>query len=158
MRHWFLVPPTLGGRELEQGAAALMDLAGEEIRPAHEMELPRCGGDLLRMRVDCRRRGMELVIVRDGDFKFLYLTEIGAEKMAEFRARALASRQQLPRSEVLEFMRDGDSSVVFVRYVSMESLSSLLLAARSHPIPMIGLPVTPIPGVAGLHLPGYSRR
>jgi hypothetical protein len=65
-----------------------MDLAGEEIRPAHEMELPRCGGDLLRMGADCRMRGMELVIVRDGDFKFLYLTEIGAEKMAEFRARA----------------------------------------------------------------------
>jgi hypothetical protein len=158
MKHWFLVPPTLGGRELEQGAAALMDLAGAEVKSAREMELPRCGEDLLRMGADCRKRGMELVIARDGDFRFLYLTEIEAAKMAEFRARALASRQQLPRSEVLEFKRDGDSAVVFVRYVSLERLSGLLLAARSHPVPMIGLPVTPIPGVAGLHLPGCSRR
>jgi hypothetical protein len=135
-----------------------MDLAGAEIKSAREMELPCCGNDLLRMGADCRRRGMELVIVRDGDFRFLYLTEIKAEKMAEFRARALASRQQLPRSEVLEFKRDRDSSVVFIRYVSLERLSSLLLAARSHPVLTIGLPVMPIPGVAGLHLPGYSRR
>jgi hypothetical protein len=135
-----------------------MDLAGAEVKSAREMESPRCGADLLRMGADCRRRGMELVIVRDGDFKFLYLMEVESEKMAEFRARALASRQQLPRSKVLEFKRDGDSAVVFVRYVSMERLSGLMLAARSHPIPVIGLPVTPIPGIAGLHLPGCSRR
>jgi hypothetical protein len=158
MRHWFLVPPTLGGRELEQGATALMDLAGAEIKSAREMELPRCGEDLLRMGAKCRRRGKELVIARDGDFRFLYLTEIEAEMMAEFRARALASRQQLPRSEVLEFKRDGDSSVVFVRYVSLDRLLSFSLAARSHPVPTIGVPVTPILGVAGLHLPGCSRR
>jgi hypothetical protein len=157
MKHWFLVPPTLGGRELEQGAAALMDLAGAEVKSAREMESPRCGVDLLSMGTECRRRGMEMVIVRDGDFKFLYLTEIEAEKMAEFRARALASRQQLPRSEVLEFKRDGESAVVFVRYVSQERLPKLMLAARSHPIPVIGLPVTPIPGIVGLHLLGCSR-
>jgi hypothetical protein len=136
----------------------LMDLAGVEVRSAREMELPRCGADLLRMGADCRRRGMELVIVRDGDFKFLYLMKIDAEKMVEFRARALASRQQLPRSEVLEFKRDGDSAMVFVRYVSMERLSGLMLATRSHPILVIGLPVMSIPGIASLHLPGCSRR
>jgi hypothetical protein len=114
-----------------------MDLAGAEVKSAREMELPRCGEDLLRMGAECRRRGKELVIARDGDFRFLYLTEIEAEMMAEFRVRALASRQQLPRSEVLEFKRDRDSSVVFVRYVSLERLSSLLLAARSHPVPTI---------------------
>jgi hypothetical protein len=65
MKHWFLVPPTMGGRELEQGAAVLMDLAGAEVKSAREMELPRCGADLLRMGADCRRRGMELVIARD---------------------------------------------------------------------------------------------
>jgi hypothetical protein len=57
------------------------------------------------MGADCRRSGMELVIVRDGDFKFLYLTEIESEKMEEFRVLANASKQQLPRSEVLEFAR-----------------------------------------------------
>jgi hypothetical protein len=80
------------------------------------------------------------------------------EKMAEFRARVLASKQHMRRSEVLEFKRDGDSAVVFVRYVSLERLSGLMLAARSHPIPVIGLPVMPIPGVSGLHLPGCSWR
>jgi hypothetical protein len=143
---------------MEQGAAALLDLAGAEIRSAMEMELPRCGADLLRMGADCRRRGMEMVIVRDGDFRFLYLTEVEMERMAEFRARAQASRQQLPRSEVLEFKRDGDSAVVFVRYVSTERLAVLMRAARAHPIPVIGLPLTPIQGLPGLHLPCCPRR
>jgi hypothetical protein len=64
MRHWFLVPPTLGGQELEQGAVMLMDLAGAEVSAASEMMPPRCGADLLRMGADCRRQGMELVVVR----------------------------------------------------------------------------------------------
>jgi hypothetical protein len=76
---------------MEQGAAALLDFAGAEIRSAREMELPQCRADLLRMGADCRRRGMELVIVRDGDFRFLYLTEVEMEKMCEFRAQAQAS-------------------------------------------------------------------
>jgi hypothetical protein len=143
---------------MEQGAAALLDLAGAEIRSARGMELPQCGADLLRMGADCRRRGMEMVIVRDGDFRFLYLTEVEMERMAEFRARAQASRQQLPRSEVLEFKRDGESAAVFVRYVSAERLAVLMRAARAHPIPMIGLPVTPIRGLPGLHLPCCPRR
>jgi hypothetical protein len=58
----------------------------------------------------------------------------------------------------MEFKRDGDSAVVFVGYGSMERLSGLLLAVRSHPIPLIGLPVTLIPGIAGLHLLGCSQR
>jgi hypothetical protein len=158
MMHWFLVPPTLGGQELEQGAALLLDLAGAEVRAASEVLPPRCGADLLRMGADCRRRGMELVVVRDGEFKFLYLTEIKLEKMGEFRALASASRQQLPRSEVLEFARRGDSAVVLVRFVSEERLVGLLAAARSHPIPVIGLPLTPIPGQDGMHLPACSHR
>jgi hypothetical protein len=155
-----LVPhsPYSGRERTGIGAATLMDFKGAEVKSASEVELPRCGADLLRMGADCRRRGMEMVLVRDGDFKFMYLTEVEAEKMAEFRARAQASKQQLPRSEVLEFKRDGDSVVVFIRYVSMERLSSLLLATRSHQILVIGLPVTPIPGLAGLHLPGFNRR
>jgi hypothetical protein len=98
------------------------------------------------------------VVVRDGEFKFLYLTEIKLEKMGEFRALASASRQQLPRSEVLEFARRGDSAVVLVRFVSEERLVGLLAAARSHPIPVIGLPLTPIPGQDGMHLPACSHR
>jgi hypothetical protein len=39
-----------------------------EVRAASERMPPRCGADLLRMGADCRRRGMELVSVRDGDF------------------------------------------------------------------------------------------
>jgi hypothetical protein len=143
---------------MEQGAAALLDLAGAEIRSAREMELPHCGADLLRMGTDCRRRGMEMVIVRDGDFRFLYLMEVEMERMAVFRARAQARRQQLPRSEVLEFKRDGDSAVVFVRYVSAERLVVLMRAARAHPIPVIGLPLTPIRGLPGLHLPCCPHR
>jgi hypothetical protein len=158
MRHWFLVPPTLGGQELEQGAAMLMDLAGAEVSAASETMPPRCGADLLRMGAECRRRGMELVVVRDGEFRFLYLTEIDLEKMGEFRALANASRQQLPRSEVLEFVRRGESAVVLVRFVSMERLEGLLAAARRHPIPVIGLPLTPIPGQVGMHLPTCSHR
>jgi hypothetical protein len=84
---------------MECGAATLLDLAGAEIRSAEEMELPQCGADLLAMGAECRRRGMEMVIVRDGDFRFLYLTEVEMQRMAEFRARAQASRQQLPRSD-----------------------------------------------------------
>jgi hypothetical protein len=95
MKHWFLVPPTQGRQELEQGAAMLMDLAGAEVRAASETMPPRCGADLLRMGADCRRRGMELVIVRDGDFKFLYLTEIEFEKMEEFRVLADTSQTYL---------------------------------------------------------------
>jgi hypothetical protein len=136
----------------------LMDLAGAEVRAASETMPPRCGADLLRMGADCRRRGMELVIVRDGDFKFLYLTEIELEKMEEIRALASASKQQLPRSEVLEFARRGDSAVVSVRFVSVERLGGLLVAARLHPVPLIGLPLTPIPGQDGMHLPACSHR
>jgi hypothetical protein len=158
MRHWFLVPPSLGGQELEQGAAMLMDLSGAVVRDASETLPPRCGADLLRMGTDCRRRGMELVIVRDGDFKFLYLTEIAQGKMGEFRALASASKQQLPRSEVLEFARQGESAVVLVRFVSMERLEGLLAAARSHPVPAMGLPLTPIPGQVGMHIPTCSHR
>jgi hypothetical protein len=99
-----------------------------------------------------------MVIVRDGDFRFLYLMEVEMEKMTAFRARAQASRQQLPRSEVLEFKRDGDSAIVFVRYVSVERLANLMRAARAHPIPVIGLPLTPIQGLPGLHLPCCPRR
>jgi hypothetical protein len=44
------------------------------------------------MGADCRRRRMEMVLMRDGDFKFMCLTEVEAEKMAEFRARAQARK------------------------------------------------------------------
>jgi hypothetical protein len=131
----------------------LMDLAGAEVRAASEMVPPCCGADLLRMGADCRRRGMELVIVMVGDFKFLYLTEIELEKMEEFRSLARASKHQLLRSEVLEFARRGDSAVVSVRFVSVERLGGLLAAARSHPVPLIGLPLMPIQGQDGMHLP-----
>jgi hypothetical protein len=76
---------------LEQGAAALMDLAGAEVRATSKMELPRCGANLLKMGADYRRRGLEMVIVRDRYFKFLYLTEIDKEKMEEYRVLARAS-------------------------------------------------------------------
>jgi hypothetical protein len=51
---------------------------------------------------------------------------------------------------VLEFAQEGESTVVFVWFVLMERPAVLLSVARSHPVLVIGLPVTLIPGSGGV--------
>jgi hypothetical protein len=46
--HWFYAPASQAGRDLEMGAAALMELVGMEAGQS-ESTPPRCKLDLLRM-------------------------------------------------------------------------------------------------------------
>jgi hypothetical protein len=57
------------GIELEQAAAALMDLAAVAVDL--EVRLPRSRADQLYMGAECRRRGMELVIRRYAEFRVM---------------------------------------------------------------------------------------
>jgi hypothetical protein len=103
--HWFYAPASQAWRDLEMGAAALMELAGMEAGQS-EVAPSRCKLDLLWMGADCRRRGMEMVIVRDDDFKFLHLLEIRAEEMEKYRSYARGANQRgLVVSEILEFSK-----------------------------------------------------
>jgi hypothetical protein len=157
MAHWFYAPASQAGRDLERGAAALMDLAAVEAGPS-EVVPPSCKLDLLRMGADCRRRGMEMVVVRDSDFKFLHLLEISAEDMEMYRGFARgANRRGLPMSEVLEFSRQ-ERGVIWIRFVKPDVLKELVERTKLHPVPMIGLPLAKAPGLKGLHLPNCSHR
>jgi hypothetical protein len=101
---------------------------------------------------------MEMVIVRDSDFKFLHLLEISAEEMEKFRCLARgANLRSLPMSEVLEFSKQ-DGGVIWVRFVKSDVLKELVEKTKLHPVPVIGLPLAKVPGLAGLHLPNCSHR
>jgi hypothetical protein len=93
------------------GAAALMELAGMEAGQS-EVAPPRCKLDLLRMGADCRRRGTEMVIVRDADFKFLHLLEIRVEEMEKYRCYARGQIREVclfPRSSNSASRKEGVS-------------------------------------------------
>jgi hypothetical protein len=157
MEHWYYAPASQAGRDLEVGAAALMDLA--EVESAQSATIPpRCRLDLLRMGADCRRRGMEMVIVRDGDFKFLHLLEIKAEEMEKYRSHARGANQRgLPVSDILEFSKQEDGRI-WIRFVRLDMLEALMEKTRYHPVPQIGVPLSQVPGLVGLHLPRCSHR
>jgi hypothetical protein len=155
--HWFYAPASQAGRDLELGAAALMELARMEVDQS-EVAPPRCKLDLLRMGADCRRRGMEMVIVRDAEFKFLHLLEISAEEMEKYRGLARgANRRGLPVSEVLEFSKQEEGSI-WVRFVKEDVLRELVEKTKNHPVPVLGLPLAKVHGLQGLHLPNCSHR
>jgi hypothetical protein len=157
MEHWYYAPASQAGRDLEVGAAALMDLAEAESAQSAAIP-PRCRLDLLRMGADCRRRGMEMVIVRDGNFKFLHLLEIKAEEMEKYRSYAKGAKQRgLPVSDILEFSRQEDGRI-WIRFVRLDMLEALMEKTKSHPVPQIGVPLSQVPGLVGLHLPGCSHR
>jgi hypothetical protein len=157
MMHWFYAPAFQAGRDLEMGVAALMELAGMEAGQ-NQSAPPRCKLDLLRMGADCRRRGMEMVIVRNGNFKFLHLLEIRAEEMEKYRCYARGGNQRgLPVSEVLEFSKQ-EGGIIWIRFVKLDVLRDLMEKTKHHPVPVIGLPLAKVQGLEGLHLPNCSHR
>jgi hypothetical protein len=98
------------------------------------------------------------VIVRDGDFKFLHLLEIKAEEMEKYRSYARGANQRgLPVSDILEFSKQEDGRI-WIRFVKLDMLEALTEKTKHHPVLQIGLPLSQVPGLVGLHLPRCSHR
>jgi hypothetical protein len=101
---------------------------------------------------------MEMVIVRDTDFKFLHLLEIGAEEMEKYRRYARGANQRgLPVSEVLEFSKQ-EGGIIWIRFVKLDVLRELVEKTKHHPVPVIGMPLAKVQSLGGLHLPNCSHR
>jgi hypothetical protein len=159
-KRWYLIWPIREGQELEEGAATLLDLARVEVKPLMVADAPCCGPDLLSLSAECRRRGAELVIKRDGKFKFKALLEVRAELMNKFResAKLQPASSMVLFSEVLRFIKYRREERVLVQFVKTTQVRELLIADRKHTIPMIGLPLAQFPGVPGLHFPGCAHQ
>jgi hypothetical protein len=128
-RHWFYVSALQAGRDLELGTMALMELAGMEVEQS-EVAPPRCKLDLLRM--------------RDADFKFLHLLEISAEEMEKYRCLVRgANRRGLPVSEVLKFSKQEEGSI-WIRFVKEDVLRELVERTKHHTVPVLGLPLAKV--------------
>jgi hypothetical protein len=63
---WYIMPARKEAAEIEEAAAALLDLAGVEKQ---QLFAPRSPLDMQRLGVECRRRGTELVTRWDSDLK-----------------------------------------------------------------------------------------
>ena len=83
---WCLQAAPKEMQECQEGAAALMDLAGVEQR--QEVSEPTSRFELERLGVECRHRGTELVIRWDGDCRARSLLEVDAATLAALRAHA----------------------------------------------------------------------
>jgi hypothetical protein len=139
-------PATREGIELEEAVAALMDLAAEAVDL--EVRAPRSAADLLRLGAECRRRGLEMVIRRDSEFRVTSVLEIRASSMVEFRARARAGTMAPgPLSEVIRASVDLVSRQTQYQFVTMEDLQGLLEREVYSSRPRIGVPQSWLPGV-----------
>jgi hypothetical protein len=148
-------PPTREGIELEEAAAALIFLAAEAVDL--EIRVPRSAADLLRMGAECQRRGLELVIQRDAEFRVTSVLEIRASSMVEFRAQARAATVASgPLSEVIRASVDLVSRQTQYQFVTMEELQGLLERESYSSRPRIGVPQSWLPGVPALP-PGPHR-
>jgi hypothetical protein len=67
-----------------------------------------------------------------------------------------ANRRGMPMSEVLEFSKQ-EGGVIWIRFVKSDVLKELVEKTKLHPVPLIGLPLAKVPGLAGLHLPNCSH-
>jgi hypothetical protein len=113
------------------------------VKPLTADDSPRSGPDLLRLGAKYRFRGAELVIKRDSEFKFEALLEMRAAEMNKFLERAkLQTTSTASLSEVLKFIKYHRKERVMIQFVTMEEVGRLLVQARQHPIPVIGLPLS----------------
>ena len=157
-RRWILQPATKEGKEVEEAAAALLDLAGVE---RIQLFAPRSMLDLRCLGVECRRRGTELVIQWDGDSNFQGLLEIDAGAMEAFRSSAAEARYSSePVSEAIRMTKYNGVAGLFLRYISNQELAEMLVKAgkKKKDSRPLGVPMSWSGGVAGLHLPGGSHR
>jgi hypothetical protein len=93
------------------------------------------------MGAECRRRGVELVIRRDAEFRVTSVLEIRASSMVEFRARARAATVASgPLSEVIRASVDLVSRQAQYQFVTMEELQGLLERESYSSRPRIGVP------------------
>ena len=151
---FYLQPATPKARQKEEAAAALMDLAS---LPVEELKKPQCAEDLMKMGIQLRRMGSELIVHRDGDFKVVMLMSMEKTTVDGFRARAAAgSSFSEALSEVMKLTKFKGEERMQVQFVCREELLNLLKKASKFGPPIIGMPVSWTPGVRGLHLPGCS--
>ena len=80
---FYLEPARSEGRQKQEAAAALLDLAGV---PLQELKQPCCMADLVQMGMELKRQGSELVIRRDGDFRVVHLMSLQSSLLEGFRA------------------------------------------------------------------------
>lgn len=158
-KSWCLHPASKESQELEEAAAALMDLAGVERQEVFE---PRSMLELKRLGVDCRRRGTELVVWWDGDCRVQGLLEVDATTMAGLRSRAeeADSSSSEPMSELIRVTKYAGVAGFGVRYMSKKEHTDLLVKAIQQPDrrASLGVPLSWTAGFPGLHLPGCSHR
>jgi hypothetical protein len=139
-----------------EAIAALLDLAGVEQR---EMSPPRCGQDMLRMGTECMRRGTELVLERDSDFRVVRVLELPVDKMANLWANArLSGTSSEPMPEVIKVTEFGGNKRSGLNFVPMAKIGELMVHARQFAPPIITLPLGFTPGVPGLHVHGCSHK
>jgi hypothetical protein len=114
---------------IEEAAVVLMDLAAGAVDL--EVKPPRSRADLLCLVVECRRRGMELVIRRDAEFRVTSVLKSRAPSIVEFRARASAAMVASgPLLEVIRASVDLEMHEAQYQFVMMEELQGLLARER----------------------------
>jgi hypothetical protein len=79
---WYLMPARKEAAEIEEAAAALLDLPGVEKQ---QLCTPRSPLDMQRLGVECRHRGSELITRWDSDLKVRCLMEMQTCTMASLR-------------------------------------------------------------------------
>jgi hypothetical protein len=138
---------TKEGQEEEEAAAALMDMAGLE---QEEVFAPRSMVDMKRLGVACRRRGMELLIRWDSEFKVRHLVEMPLHIIAAYRAGAAkAGGEPEHTSEVIEVCKYADDPRVGLRYISKIEMARLLMKSMEHGAAPLGVPIAWNPPASG---------
>jgi hypothetical protein len=116
---------TKEGQEEDEAAAALMDMAGVEQQ---EVFAPRSMADMKRLGVACRRKGMELLIRWDSEFKVRHLVEMPLHIIAAYRAGAAkAGGEPEHTSEIIEVCKYANAPGVGLRYISKIEMARLLM-------------------------------
>jgi hypothetical protein len=106
-KRWYFISPICEGQELEEGATSLLDLAEAAVKPLTVADAPCCGPDLFRLGAECHRQGAELVIKRNGEFKFEALLEVQADEQAQGECQSTAAIDTVLRSPRIHQVQRG---------------------------------------------------
>ena len=151
---WYLRPASVEVLCKEEAAAALLDLAGVS---KDELKKPRSLVDVILLGPELRCRGSELVLRISLEMKERMMIEVKSCTLATMRASATAassscSEQSSEVIKVTQFV--GEKNLLF-QFVPKRELKELMDQLRQFP-PKLSVPVSWIPGVTGLHIPGCS--
>jgi hypothetical protein len=158
---WYIMPARKEATEIEEAAAALLDLAGVEKQ---QLFAPQSPLDMQRLGVECRHRGTELVTRWDSDLKVRCLMEMQASTMAYLRdgaakatycCESMSSPDHL--SDMIAMTKMAGVAGVGVKFLSKVEVDKLVVNRWGYPADMFGVPKTWFPEVEE-QLPGFNDK